>query len=219
MGYWLDIVSAPIVHGSDIVMGSLLQADRRAEFTSPLGKDVLVLTDFSGSEGLGELFEYHIEGLSDRENIDFDPAIGQGCMVKLKTDDGKTRIYHGIMTEAQWIGYQDEFYRYRVVLRPWLWLLGHKADCRIFLERMLRTSSRKSSARRDSRILSSGQPPHTTKLNIVFNIANPIWRSLAVSWSTGASTTSLSRPMANTPWCLQIRAPRISPSRICRRSR
>jgi type VI secretion system secreted protein VgrG len=136
MGYWLDIVSAPIVHGSDIVMpGSLLQADRRAEFTSPLGKDVLVLTDFSGSEGLGELFEYHIEALSDQENVDFDPAIGQGCMVKLKTDDGKTRIYHGIMTEAQWIGYQNEFYRYRVVLRPWLWLLGHKADCRIFLDK------------------------------------------------------------------------------------
>src|SRR6266446_2297937 len=136
MGYWLDIVSAPIVYGSDIVMsGSLLQADRRAEFTSPLGKDVLVLTDFSGSEGLGELFEYHIEALSDQENVDFDPAIGQGCMVKLKTDDGKTRIYHGIMTEAQWIGYQDEFYRYRVVLRPWLWLLGHKADCRIFLDK------------------------------------------------------------------------------------
>ncbi len=115
--------------------GSLLQADRRAEFTSPLGKDVLVLTDFSGSEGLGELFEYHIEALSDRENIDFDPAIGQGCMVKLKTDDDKTRIYHGVMTEAQWIGWRDEFCRYRMVLRPWLWLLGHKADCRIFLEK------------------------------------------------------------------------------------
>src|SRR5260370_39256648 len=112
MGYWLDIVSSPIVHVSDIVMsGSLLQADRRAEFTSPLGKDVLVLTDFSGSEGLEELFEYHIEALSDQENVDFDPAIGQGCMVKLKTDDGKTRIYHGTMTESQWLGYKAELYR------------------------------------------------------------------------------------------------------------
>jgi len=66
MGYWLDIVSAPIVYGSDIVMsGSLLQADRRAEFTSPLGKDVLVLTDFSGSEGLGELFGKGSESCSN----------------------------------------------------------------------------------------------------------------------------------------------------------
>jgi type VI secretion system secreted protein VgrG len=116
----------------------LLQADRRAEFTSPLGKDVLVLTDFSGSEGLGELFEYHIDALSDKENIDFDPAIGEGCMVKLKTDDGKTRIYHGIMTEARWIGWRDEYCHYRVVLRPWLWLFGHQANCRIFLEKPLK---------------------------------------------------------------------------------
>jgi len=59
-------------------------------------------------------------------------------MVKLKTDDGKTRIYHGIMTEARWIGWRDEYCHYRVVLRPWLWLLGHKANCRIFLDKTLR---------------------------------------------------------------------------------
>lgn len=115
--------------------GKLLQADRDAELSTPLGKDVLVLIDFSGSEGLGELFEYRLEALSEQENLDFDQAIGQGCMVKLKTDDGKTRIYHGIMTEAQWIGWHGEYCRYAVVLRPWLWLLGHKADCRIFLDK------------------------------------------------------------------------------------
>src|SRR5215471_10572694 len=126
-------------HGSDSPMNeSLLQSGRTAEFTTPLGKDVLVLTDFSGSEGLGELFEYHIDALSDKEDINFDDAIGQGCMVKLKTDDGKTRIYHGIMTEARWIGWRDEYCRYRIVLRPWLWLLGHKADCRIFLDKTVK---------------------------------------------------------------------------------
>src|SRR5215831_15379033 len=123
---------------SDVVMNeNLRQADRIAELTTPLGKDVLVITEFSGSEGLSELFEYHLEALSGQEktqdDIDFDQAIGQGCMVKLNTDDGKTRIYHGIMTEAQWVGWLDKYCRYRIVLRPWLWLLGHKADCRIFL--------------------------------------------------------------------------------------
>ena len=79
MRYWLGIVRAPRAPPteSDILMsGNLLQADRLAELTTPLGKDVLVLTDFSGSEGLGELFEYHIEALSEQENIDFDQAIG-----------------------------------------------------------------------------------------------------------------------------------------------
>jgi type VI secretion system secreted protein VgrG len=118
--------------------GNLLQADRGAELSTPLGEDVLALVDFSGSEGLGELFEYHVEAVSQQENIDFDRAIGQGCAVKLKTDDGKTRIFHGIMTEAQWIGWHREYCRYHIVLRPWLWLLAHKADCRIFLDKTVK---------------------------------------------------------------------------------
>jgi type VI secretion system secreted protein VgrG len=116
-------------------MGNLTQTGRSAELTTPLGQDVLVLTEFSASEGLSDLFEYHVEALSEQDNIDFDKAIGQGCMIKMKTDDNKTRIFHGIMTEAQWVGWREDNYLYRVVLRPWLWLLGHKADCRIFLDK------------------------------------------------------------------------------------
>src|SRR5262252_9691482 len=113
MRYGLDIVSAPIaLQKATVVMNeNLRQADRIAELTTPLGKDALVLTEFSGSEGLSELFEYHLEALSGQEktqdDIDFDQAIGQGCMIKLNTDDGKTRIYHGVMTEAQWVGWLD----------------------------------------------------------------------------------------------------------------
>jgi type VI secretion system secreted protein VgrG len=118
--------------------GDLRQSGRIGEFTSPLGEDVLVLTEFSSSEGLSELFEYHVEALSEQENLDFDAAIGKGCMVKLATFDGKTRVCHGIMTEAEWIGQREDYYLYHVVLRPWLWLLGHKADCRIFLDKSVK---------------------------------------------------------------------------------
>ncbi len=116
-------------------MGNLGQAERIGEFSTPLGQDVLVLTRFSGSEGLGELFEFHIEAVSEQENIDFDPAIGQNCQVKLKAYDGKVRIYNGVMTEARWVGVKESYYHYDMVLRPWFWLLGTKADCRIFLDK------------------------------------------------------------------------------------
>jgi type VI secretion system secreted protein VgrG len=116
-------------------MGNLTQTGRSAVLTTPLGKDVLVLTQFSATEGLSDLFEYHIEALSEQQNVDFDKAIGQGCMIKMKTDDGKTRIFHGIMTDAQWLGWREDNFLYRFVLRPWLWLLGHRADCRIFLDK------------------------------------------------------------------------------------
>ncbi len=117
------------------MVGKLGQADRIAEFSTPLGKDLLVLTNFSGSEGLGQLFEYHVEALSEQENIDFDKAIGQNCQVKLKAYDGKVRIYNGVMTEARWVGTKETFYHYNIVLRPWFWLLGHKAGCRVFRDK------------------------------------------------------------------------------------
>ena len=115
--------------------GQLSQSDRIAEFKTPLGKDVLVLINISGTEGLGELFEFQIDALSEQENIDFDKALGQGCTLKLKAYQGKERIYHGILTQAQWVGKTEDYHHYKIVLRPWLWLLGHKADCRIFLDK------------------------------------------------------------------------------------
>ncbi len=111
------------------------QSKRVAEFKTPLGENELVLVKIDGTEALGDLFEFHVEALSERENIDFDKALGQGCTLKLKAYGDKERIFHGIMTEAQWIGKTEEFFHYRVVLRPWLWMLGRRADCRIFLDK------------------------------------------------------------------------------------
>lgn len=114
---------------------ALKQSNRVAEFTTPLGKDKLALINLKGVEGLGQLFEFNIEALSEQENIDFDKALGQGCTLKLKAYGGKQRIYNGILVQAQWVGKIEEYFHYKIVLRPWLWLLGHRADCRIFLDK------------------------------------------------------------------------------------
>ena len=111
------------------------QSERVAELKTPLGEDKLVLVKLEGTERLGDLFEFNVEALSQEENIDFDKALGQGCTLKLHAYDGKERILHGIMTQAQWVGKNEDLFRYRLVLRPWLWLLGQKADCRIFLDK------------------------------------------------------------------------------------
>ena len=113
----------------------LSQTNRVAELTTPLGKDVLVLTGFSGNEGLGELFEYRIEALGHEGNLDFDKAIGKNCQVKLKAYEGRVRIFNGVLTRTRWTGIRDTFHSYKMVLRPWFWLLGHQANCRIFLNK------------------------------------------------------------------------------------
>jgi type VI secretion system secreted protein VgrG len=112
----------------------LKQQSRVAELKTPLGKDKLVLTRFDGSEGLSELFTYNIEALSETEDIDFDQALGAKCTVSVKSH-GATRHFNGILVEAQWIGVRDTGFLYRLVLRPWLWLLSRSSDCRIFTNR------------------------------------------------------------------------------------
>ncbi|WP_294541197.1 type VI secretion system tip protein TssI/VgrG [uncultured Rhodoblastus sp.] len=113
-------------------MSQLLQENRPGEFNSPLGKDKLSLTRFDGSEGIGELFEYRVEAVSSQDNIDFDSALGHNCCVTLKTKSGPDRHFNGVLVEAQWVGSTEDLFIYRMVLRPWLWLLSRTSDCRIW---------------------------------------------------------------------------------------
>ena len=85
-------------------MGQLSQANYPAALKTPLGDNCLVLASFSGNEVLGQPFEFHIEALSEQENIDFDKALGQACTIKLKTYEQKERFFCGILTNAQWVG-------------------------------------------------------------------------------------------------------------------
>jgi type VI secretion system secreted protein VgrG len=112
----------------------LTQDTRIGELKTPLGKDKLVLARFDGTEGLGELFEYRIEAVSKDEDINFDGAIGQNCSVTFKSYGGE-RIFNGVLVEAQWLGMKGVYYAYRLVLRPWLWMLSRTADCRIFSDK------------------------------------------------------------------------------------
>jgi type VI secretion system secreted protein VgrG len=116
-------------------MGQVLTQDTRiCELTTPLGKDVLVFVSLEATEGLSELFEFQIDCLSEKADIDFDKAIGQQCTLKIKMY-GKEREFSGILVEARWLGSKDTFYSYRILVRPWLWLMSRSSDCRIFQDK------------------------------------------------------------------------------------
>jgi len=110
-----------------------LKQDKRAGvLETPFGEDVLVLSRFDGSEGVSELFEYRIEALSMQGDLKFDDAIGKNVTLTIHGTSGGKRKFDGILTETQWLGVRDHFHCYRLVLRPWLWLLSHRADCFIY---------------------------------------------------------------------------------------
>ena len=108
------------------------QDGRIGKLATPLGKDKLCLTRFDGSEAIGELFEYRIEAVSTDPNLDFSAALGKNCSVHLETTDHVGRDFSGILTEAKWAGMRFNLPLYRLVLRPWPWIMSLRSHCRIF---------------------------------------------------------------------------------------
>lgn len=110
----------------------LRQSQRTASFTTPLGQDVFSLVEFQAEEGLSELFAFQIEATSKTENADLQSIMSQKCSVKMMLKNGSERVFNGTLVDAQWTGKENDLYLYRFTLRPWLWLLSQRADCRIF---------------------------------------------------------------------------------------
>ena len=112
-------------------MNAMTQDERTARLTTPLGTDTLVLVRFNGTERMSDLFEFTIDALSSERDLDFDGAIGRNCSVELSAYGGK-RDFNGVLVEARWQGPKNDNFSYRLVLRPWFWLLSRTTDCRIF---------------------------------------------------------------------------------------
>jgi type VI secretion system secreted protein VgrG len=121
------------IEASEAVMtDSPTQDGRVGALATPLGKDQLLLRRFDGNEGLGELFEYQVEAVSQQANIDFNQLLGLNLSVHLKTIDDVGRDFSGILVEARAVGKLGNLFYYRLLLKPWLWLLSHTSDCVIF---------------------------------------------------------------------------------------
>lgn len=111
---------------------NLGQDKRLASFVTPSKTDEFTLVRFEASEGLSELFTYNIEAASKTENADLQSLMSEKCSIKFTLKNKSERVLNGTLVDAQWLGKQDDLYIYRFTLRPWLWLLSQRADCRIF---------------------------------------------------------------------------------------
>lgn len=115
------------------------QDDRIASFKSPLGDDELVVLAFTGTEGLSELFEFQLDVASEKKEIlNFDDAIGKHGTLTVRSWDGRVREFDGILTEARLASAENTGNIYRIVLRPWLWLLSRRTNSLIFHEKTAR---------------------------------------------------------------------------------
>lgn len=108
------------------------QLTRLAQINSPLGPDVLILSEMGGSEELGRLFDYELQLISDDPAIDLNQLLGKPMSLSLQVNVASYRYFHGIVARCSQSVDRGQFASYRVTLRPWLWLLTRTSDCRIF---------------------------------------------------------------------------------------
>ena len=113
-------------------MGNYTQEDGLFKIDTPLGKDVLLLRGFQGSEAISRLFRFQLDLLSENKAISFSDIIGKNVTLSLKQPDGSYRYLNGIISRFKQQATEETFTAYTAEMVPWLWLLTRNADCRIF---------------------------------------------------------------------------------------
>lgn len=105
-------------------------ANFQIRFQSALGNDLNVHS-MTGEEQISRLFEYHLELVSEKDDLHFDDVVGQQVTVILDIAEDQ-RFFNGFITDFSYLGDQGSFARYSATVRPWFWFLTRTADCRIF---------------------------------------------------------------------------------------
>jgi len=107
---------------------------RVMEIVTPLGEDVLLFHSMNAREEMNRLFEYHVDLLSAKDDINLDEILGKNVTIKLALPQEETRFLNGYVTRFAQGGTLGRFRRYHATVRPWLWFLTRTTDCRIFQE-------------------------------------------------------------------------------------
>ena len=115
-------------------MADLTQDGRFLKFTSPLGKDALLINELNGSEHLSSLYSYEYELIApaDKDPVNHDNIVGKQVTVSMDLKDGKFRYITGVVKRFAEIGLDNNYRYYRLEAVPWLWMLTLRSDCRIF---------------------------------------------------------------------------------------
>ena len=95
----------------------------------------LMAERLTGREGVNELFRFDIDALSTSSSLELGQFIGEELTIRLLQPDGSFRSWHGLCTQASWLGADGGVARYRLRLEPALALLRLRRDNYIFQDK------------------------------------------------------------------------------------
>ena len=110
------------------------QAGRLMAIDTVLGEDVLLLERLEVEEGINRLFTIQARVRAQRDEVRPDEIVGTAADLALTLADGSQRVWNGLVTELHEGPIVTRGARqYALTLRPRLWLMSQRSDCRIFL--------------------------------------------------------------------------------------
>ena len=119
-----------------------IQATRNLRVVSPLGTDQLLPERVMITEGVSSLFDIRLSVRAKREIIQPEELIGRLIDISLEVQqaedggDGVRRPFNGLVTSLQEGPPITRGLRsYSMVLKPQMWLLSQRSDCRIWMDK------------------------------------------------------------------------------------
>ncbi|WP_372574334.1 type VI secretion system Vgr family protein [Ruegeria jejuensis] len=113
-----------------------VQAERILRIDGLLGADELLAERLVLNEGVSALFEGTLQLRSKRDDLAPDQIVGKLADVSLELGNGTRRVWNSLVTNMTMgpkvtRGLQS----YRLTLRPQMWLLSQRSDCRSWLDK------------------------------------------------------------------------------------
>ena len=115
-----------------------LQASRVLRIVSPLGGDQLLPERVTIEEAVSSLFEIKVSARSKKPIVKPEDLIGRlmDVSVEVQQEGGVRRPFNGLVTELNEGPPVTRGLRsYSMVLRPQMWLLSRRSDCRIWMDK------------------------------------------------------------------------------------
>lgn len=109
------------------------QAERILRIDCPLGADALLAQKLSFREAISDLFQGQVSVRSKSSDLVPQDLLGKTVDIRLELGGGQWRHWNALVTDLQAGARQSRGLRhYELTLRPDLWLLSQKSDCRIW---------------------------------------------------------------------------------------
>ena len=127
---------------SDLAGAGWRQHARLLTLTTPAGPDALLAESARIDEALGPVaghagFRIEVTALATDAALSLAELLGQPARLDLQTAASRSvlRPFHGHITQITRLGANGGFARYRLLIEPWLALLGHNRDSYLFQDK------------------------------------------------------------------------------------